>query len=137
MDQTSLLKKYKTTLIKFIDDLMIQFPEEGELIIGRVLIKDQIPIEQILDSMTERLLPYIPKIKSRDEAFFLNEDDVFSGLDVGKTIKFKKIWKSARLSTEDRDAIWKWIDLLVRFAKINDKMFPDKFKHIKGSLYNE
>jgi hypothetical protein len=122
MDKLTLLKKYKVALIRFIDDLMVKFPEEGDLIVGRVLLKDQIPIETVLSIMTVRIIPHIDHITSRNDQFFLREESVFGGVDEGSVIKFKKLWSSDRLVPDDRKAIWKWIDLMVKFAKMYNKL---------------
>ena len=49
MSEIEILKQFKNTLICFLDELIGQFPSEGDLVIFRIFLKDRVPIENILN----------------------------------------------------------------------------------------
>jgi hypothetical protein len=102
------LKKFKKGMLSCIDELIDQFPEEGDLVSVRVFVADQAPIEDVIVNFGEQILPFKKMILDRNEKFFLNDNDIFSSLDGGKVLHFKKLWLSDQLDDDDRDTIWKW-----------------------------
>ena len=110
MSSLEILSRFKTAMIQFIDELIEQFPEEADLIIIRVFFENQVPIAVVADSFIQFVLPHKDKIKRRDEKFFLENNHMFSMLDTGKVVHFKKLWTSKRLDNDDRDVRWNWFD---------------------------
>lgn len=117
--------QFKNSLISFIDELIDAFPREPDLIILRIFLKDQVPIEDVMNKFIyainkneQELKKYI---KDRNELFFL-ESDVFESISKSKALNFKKLWRSGTLDDEEKLAVWKWIDSFVilseRYAKI-------------------
>ena len=45
MSEHQILQAFKTNMISFLDELIDQFPTETGLIVARVFLKDQIPVE--------------------------------------------------------------------------------------------
>jgi hypothetical protein len=105
-----ILNRFKHGMIQFIDELIEQFPEEADLIIIRVFFDNQVPITVVADSFVEHVLPHKDRIRRRDDKFFLENNHMFSMLDTGKVVHFKKLWTSTRLDEDDREAIWKWFN---------------------------
>jgi hypothetical protein len=118
MNSIHILNEFKRSLILFFDDIISQFPSEGDLIVARIFLTDQISITTVMDTFTENLTKNMKKmITKRDDAFFLN-NNVFSGIDDSKVSHFENIWQSDELDDEDRKTIWAWIDL---FVNLSDK----------------
>jgi hypothetical protein len=133
-----ILSQFKTSLISFIDELIVMFPNESDFIIGRIFINDQVPIEDIINAFSEKIYEnnnLLKKmIKERDESFFL-KNNVFSflgdrfkdtplSLDTieEKVNKFKDIWLSDTLEESDKITMWKWVDIFVILAdRFNNK----------------
>ena len=127
MSEFDILSQFKTNLISFFDELIDQFPEEGDLVIVRIFLKDQIPIEDVMkmlvvnlnkdDAMLKKM------IKERNENFFL-ENNIFdtNQKNKEKVLHFKKIWRSDRLDDDDRQTIWRWIDTFVYLANKYSKL---------------
>ena len=44
-----ILNEFKKGLISFFDELIEQFPEHGDLVVIRILLKDQLPVTQIMN----------------------------------------------------------------------------------------
>ena len=133
-----ILSQFKTSLISFIDELIVMFPNESDFIIARIFINDQVPIEDIINAFSEKIYDnnnLLKKmIKERDESFFL-KNNVFSyfgdnkfkdilPLDIieNKVNKFKDIWLSDTLEESDKITMWKWVDIFVILAdRFNNK----------------
>ena len=122
-----ILGSFREQLISFLDELIEQFPEEGDLVVSRIFLKDQVPIAEIMDYTVENLLPLRHKVKNRNEDFFLNDGFMFCDIDESKVVHFKRLWKSNDLDIEDREAIWKWFDLFI--------LLCDNYKKLEINLH--
>ena len=121
--------KFRDHIIEFLDELIEQFPNEAELIITRIFVKDQINPIDIADSFSESLISHQDIIKRRDERYFIDNDNLFSYFDSTKVLYFKKIWLSGVLDDDDKDTMWSWIDSFVLLAK---KYLKQKEKNLSS-----
>jgi hypothetical protein len=112
MSEILILEQFKKQLISFLDELISQFPETPELVMLRILCKDQIPISEIMNNIILKLPNIRTYIKERDEKFFL-EYNILSIDNRDSANTLKKLWRSGRLDAEDKQVIWKWIDSIV------------------------
>lgn len=121
MSKIEILNEFKNNLITFFDELIDQFPLEGDLVIVRIFLKDQIPIEDIIlifiNNITKDDYKFKKMIKERNEVFFL-ESNVFDTISKTKSMHFKRLWRSESLDEDDKKIIWKWID---SFVYLSDK----------------
>lgn len=111
-----LLAVFKENLIKFLDAIIEQFPKEGDFILLRIILSEQVPINDAMKIFTQRILPYVDMIKNRDERFFLESTDLFEGIAKDKVAYFRNIWTSSTLTSEDREQLWKWFRLFANLA---------------------
>jgi hypothetical protein len=124
---THLLLKFKETLIQFLDELIDQFPKEGDIAIARIFIKDQFPIEVIAKFFITNLLQHKDLVLKKDEKFFLENDVLFSSLRSDKVMYFKKLWLSTQLTNEDKDTIFAWFKTLLEIIdKYNQSLQKQK-----------
>ena len=122
---------FHKNLIAFLDELIGQFPEEGDLVIIRIFLKDKVPVADIMNQSCYKILPLKTRIKERDDAVFLDNDVLFSGLKKkDKVNHFKRLWRSGRLDQEDKDAVWRWMDVFVHLMEKHEKIYSQ----INGSL---
>lgn len=117
MSKTQILIDFKTNLVNFLDELIEQFPEEGDLVVLRIFLNDQVPIADIMNTFVNKLLPLKETVKRRDESFFLNNNILFEKLNKDKVNHFKTLWTSPKLDTDDRKVIWSWYDLFISIAE--------------------
>lgn len=121
-----LLSLYKEQLITFLDELIEQFPREGDLVILRIFFGNQIDTSTVIDIFLERINANSNQlrkmIKERNETFFL-EHDAFYGTDQSKVSHFRNLWLSNDLDDETKVTIWNWIDI---FVSIADKYIKEK-----------
>jgi hypothetical protein len=108
-----ILIQFKKSLTQFFDELISQFPEEPDLVLVRIFLNDQIPIEDTMNEFCHILVRVREKIRTRDESFFLEEHSLFQELSHASVNHFKKIWRSSRIDDEDKKVIWKWCDAFV------------------------
>ena len=121
----SLIREFRMVLVSFLDELIEQFPHEGDFVIIRIFIKDQVPMADVLGRFIRDLLPCAEQVKSRNEKFFLDNTLLYSGASVAdsKVNHFKNLWLSNQLDDNDRETVWKWMDALNKMASQYHKSF--------------
>ena len=121
MSEIEILREFKDNLISFFDELIDQFPQEGYLIMLRIFLKDQIPIQDVINAFNVVINKDDQKlrkmVKDKNEIFFL-EHNVFDFADKDKVNHFRRLWRSGRLDNEDKKVIWHWVE---SFIYIGDK----------------
>jgi len=126
MSETLILQEFKNNLITFFDELIDQFPTEADLVIIRIFLKDQIPIEEVINIFINTINKdgqrFKKMIKDRNEIFFL-ESNIFDSISKTKVVHFKKLWRSDSLDDDDKKIIWKWID---SFVYLGEKYIKSK-----------
>lgn len=117
MSKIQVLIDFKSSLVNFLDELIEQFPEEGDLVVARIFLNDQVPIEQIMNVVIVKILPLKDMVKRKDEDFFINNNVLFEQINKDKVNRFKILWRSDRLDNEDRLVIWRWYELFILLAE--------------------
>ena len=130
-------KQFKTALISFLDELIGQFPHEGDLVIFRIFLKDRIPMSNILNYCVLKILPLKQMVVDRNEDFFLNHCSLFESVDIDikkdKVNNFKRLWRSNQLDDDDKRVIWEWFDTFVFLAeKYQKSMIKTHTKNIES-----
>lgn len=120
MNEEKILQEFKKTLLDFIDELIDMFPNEGEIIILRIFLNDQVPIKTTITNFISKLNSIPNKkqnvnirklIKDRNEECLLENNLLFNSVPEEKIKKFHQLWKL--LDGDDKKTMWKWIDVLV------------------------
>lgn len=115
------LLEFKKQLILFFDELIDQFPDEGDLVMFRLFIANQIPIEDVMKIFIHKVNANNKQlkkmVKDRNEQFFLDHN-VFDTSRTEKVTHFRKLWLSGQLDKNDKEIIWTWIDT---FIYLSDK----------------
>lgn len=121
MSEIEILKKFKDTVISFLDELIGQFPEEADLVIFRIFLKDRVPIVEVIKYFVRKVLPLRKMIEDRNEDFFLNNctlmEDINNQNTKGKINHFKKLWRSETLDDDDKEVVWQWFDIFVTLSE--------------------
>ena len=116
MSENEVLIEFKTQLISFFDELISQFPQEGDLVVLRLFVTNQMPIQSIMNIFIQKINTNEQElrkmVKDRNECFFL-EHNIFENVCKEKITHFKKLWRSGRLDIEDKEVIWNWIDAFI------------------------
>jgi hypothetical protein len=125
-----LMQEFRTQLVSFLDELIEQFPKEGDFVLIRIFIKDQLPIPDVLGRYIRDLLPFQHQVKQRDESFFLKNQLLYTGGNMAKSRinHFQNLWASDKLDENDREVIWQWMDV---FNNIANKYY-EKYGYIHG-----
>jgi len=119
------MKEFRDQLVVFLDELIEQFPYEGDFVIIRIFIKDQLPIYDVIGRFIRDLLPLKEQVVKRDANFFIQNSLLYTGASLAeeKVNHFKNLWLSNKLDDNDRDIIWKWMDLFISIAEKYHKKF--------------
>jgi len=120
MSEIEILKQFKNGLIAFIDELINQFPQEGDLVMIRIFLKDRFPIVSIMNNFVLKILPLKKMIKDRNEDFFLNHCQIFNDINdmnKNKINRFKMLWRSPLLDKEDKKVVWEWFDSFIYLSE--------------------
>ena len=109
------------SLVSFFDELIEMFPQEGDFVAFRIMIKDRIPITNFVGYFKKSLLPVKDKIKTKtsggvaDISLVQVMNSLFA--DVGiSTASFANIL--VNLDPETEEAFWKWLDV---FCTLTEK----------------
>ena len=126
----TILNEFRNQLINFLDEIIEHFPTEGDFVIIRMFVKDQIPATDILGRFIRDLLPFQEFVKSRNEEFFLENSLLYTGgkISSNKIDHFSKLWKSDKLDELNKKIIWDWMDLFMKLAN----SYKTKFGYIRG-----
>ncbi len=118
-NQNQILSEFKKTVVQFFDELIAQFPTASDLVVCRVMMKDQVPVRLVMDAFCDKLDENDGEmramIREKNEEFLIERDifEVVSG-EVGT--RLKKLWVSPQLCDDDRNVIWDWFNSFVFLA---------------------
>ena len=127
MSEIETLIEFKKQLINFFDELISQFPIEGDLVVMRLFITTQM----CMTTTTNKFIYELDKnngdsrkaIKERNDMYFLNCDLNTNTQEKFNLSHFRKLWRSGVLDSEDKRVIWQWVDTFVFLA---DKYIKSK-----------
>ncbi len=103
------VKKFKVILLQFIDELVQMFPSDSDIVLCRILIKDQIPIEAVINIFVKYFINHLDMIDNRDESFFSTGTDEFCQALKLRSNIFHRIWFLENLDDDDKATLWEWI----------------------------
>lgn len=112
--QVEAMGLFKKNMMDFFDDLIEQYPEEGDLIVIRFFLAEQTPVETMMQQFIKTVLPNRHHIKNRDETFFLENENVFGSSPKDKVIHFKSLY--LRMDKAERSVLWDWFQSFVVLA---------------------
>jgi hypothetical protein len=108
-------------MLHFLDELIQIFPHEPSFIIIRIFVNDKIPVKDVLGRFMLECLPVSRAVKERNDKFFIYSDFIFEkyAADVGEEEiqNFRKLWESDILDEENKEVIWKWLDMFMIISK--------------------
>jgi hypothetical protein len=122
LSKTDILRKFKDNLIKFLEALIEQFPNESDFYLLRILINES-STETTMCSVGRAIVPYSDMVLEKNEKFFLEECGKIlrsiPGVNIenNKIDHFKQIWLSPVLTLEDREQIWRWFKVFLKLSK--------------------
>ena len=116
---------FHKNLVSFFDELIDMFPEEGDFVLYRIMVKDQVPITEVIRHISEYLLPEKEAVKEAIKhavedgnvaPFNQRINDMFAKLGgTSKTTNYKKMFDE--MDDESKIAIWKWLQLFIHLLE--------------------
>ena len=135
MSDIQVYETLQTNLVSFLDELIEIFPNEGDFVLFRIMVKDLIPIIEIAKYMEFYLLPEKEAVKTAlksaingNQAPFNNKlNDMFNKFagkadsdNVGYVTNYKQLFDI--LYNDNSVSIWKWLNVFIHILeKINKK----------------
>lgn len=113
--ELDLLNLFKKNMIEFLDELIEQFEEEGDLIVMRFFLSEQVPLEYLMTQFIHFVYPHRELIRSKNEQFFLEHDNIFGASPKDKVIHFKQLY--LKMAPEDRDTLWSWFQMFIQLCE--------------------
>lgn len=121
LSNVEILAHFKDNVINCLDGLIELFPYEKNLIAFRVVFETGVSLDEVMRLFAMRILPLAKMVRDRSNAFFLDEKKSFR-LKIGEIeVGWKTLWQSKNLSTQDRDTIWKYMNLFLGLAEMYSK----------------
>lgn len=120
-----LVNLLRSNIVRFVEDLMLVFPEMPELHIAKAYFGNFLDPYVCMNNFIEFVVPLKDKIPTRDDEFFLNNENIFGSIPEsqrGKVPYFKKIWQSEVMTPESKEQVWKYFELYVAIAEKFKKM---------------
>ena len=115
-EKIDILTQTKTQLVAFMDDLIASYDKESDFVVARIFLKDQVPIEDVMNYIVKHILPFRKVIKERNDTFFLQNNVLFEKINNNKINHFRKLWTDPTMDDEERNIIWKWFDTFIYLA---------------------
>lgn len=118
MDQIGLLKSLKTGILEFIEDLMVVLPEEKDLILFHIFIKNQVPMLDVMNYICKNIVPLEGKVEARDEEYFKENAVLFEKVGDYETEinRFKMLWE-VNEDEGNREMVWQWLKTFIFLGK--------------------
>ena len=112
-----LLTLFKKNIVAFFDELVDTYPAESDFVIIRVVLKDQVPAQEIMDYFVKNVLPVKDMITNRDEKIFTESNVFYFGLDSLNCKGLKGLWAEGKVDEDNKKVIWQWLDSFVSIAE--------------------
>lgn len=123
--KTRLCEELKGHVMSMIDDLgtiLTKGSEISDINLVSVFFKPLHP-EVVMEKTIKKLLPREKEIQDRDIHFFVENTYIFSGLPENRVAYYSKIFTSRkRISPENMEIMWQYLDLFITYAKKYKKM---------------
>jgi len=115
----------KTTMNEFIAELKDIFTDSEETA-DLILIEfffNKLSSEQLMNHCVVHILPWKTHIKDKNVDFFIKNKKIFAGLPEDRVNYFSNMWKgkNSKLTEEDKDVMWQYMDSILESVIIYKK----------------
>ena len=119
-NMTRLCKSLKDELLRFIDAVECILDDHNipssDIAYIRVFMMQLTP-DASMQYVIDKILPLEDKIKSKNESFFYDNDEIFGKLPKSKVNYFSDLVKSGTLTKDDKAEIWEFFATFIAYAK--------------------
>lgn len=114
--------KLHEQIMLLFEDLKAVVPNEKR---GLLLIAEQVfqfmSSKNLMNHVVSNILPHQRQINDKDEAFFLNNKQLFGKLPTSEVDYFGNLVINGGLSVEEKDMIWDYFKVFITFAECYKK----------------
>ena len=120
MSEIKLLSYFRDQMLRFLDEIIEQFPDQPDFVFVRLVMKDKVPVDDMMGRFIQSILVEKHIVINRDLSFF--KRDFVKGYENWENMnrifnEVKKLYFSERLDEEEREVIWKWFDLFIKICE--------------------
>ena len=124
-DESSYQIEFHNQMIKFIDELIEQFPSYSEFVLFRIFLKNQMSPGKLMKTFMKNAYPHKEDVYNKNDNIFTVMDDMITLLTNSKKKTFQTLWESNEIDSDDRDIIWQWMKLFIKLCDNYHKKFGD------------
>ena len=115
-----LIAYFRDQLVKFIDEIIEQFPDKPDFVLVKLIVKDKVSMTDVMGRYIQTVIPEKDVIVNRNLDFF--KKDFVKGYEDWPNLnriflEVKSLYFSDRLDDDERDTIWRWMDLFLRICE--------------------
>jgi len=112
-----ILNLFKKNVIGFISELILQFPEDSDLLILKLFLENQVDMDRLITGFKKYFTNETNSkmFDDRNEDFFISNNP-FTRISSTKFDKLKTIWQSESIGDDDRLVIWNWFELFKKLS---------------------
>lgn len=115
-----LIAYFRDKLVNFIDEIIEQFPDKPDFVLVKLIVKDKVSMTDVMGRYIQTVIPEKDVIVNRNLDFF--KKDFVKGYEDWPNLnriflEVKSLYFSDRLDDDERDTIWKWMDLFLRICE--------------------
>ena len=120
MSDLKLIGYFKKQVLRFVDEVIEQFPDKPDFLLVKLIVTDKIPLHDMMGRFMQQVLPDKDRIVNRDLFFF--KSDFVKGYENWPNLnriftEVKDLYFSERLDDDERETIWKWVELFMRICE--------------------
>lgn len=102
----------------FMDELIEQYPQYPDFVIARISLTTKIPIDYVVNFLTEKIAPHSKHVEAKNEHFFMKTTEenknIFEEFDPDQVESCRNTWNS--FDEENKQVIWEWIVYFIKLA---------------------
>ena len=124
MSEIQAMQTLHKNLVSFFDELIDMFPNEGDFVIFRIMVKDRVPITDLVPHLSRYLLPEKEFVKTAiknalagNPCMFNDKiNDMFAQFGTSySTTNFKQLFDE--MDDENKIVIWKWLHVFIHLLE--------------------
>ena len=117
-EYASILKTTILDLLEVLSARMLNRSDEKEDLAVVSIFFNRAHELMIMDKVIEHVLPRKSQIEMRDQKFFEKNKFIFAGLPDNRVSHYESILNdSSRITKEDKDEIWQYVDTILTCAE--------------------
>jgi hypothetical protein len=117
-----ILAQLKSQVLNLLDDLLIIYPNESDLLLIRLFFDNQISDKKLMEGFIKWVYPWKNHILTHNEEFFENNEHIFGPLPINKIHYLKDKLKDGTIDKEDKETMWRYFEVFIKLIDQYNKV---------------